>query len=66
MFIKFRIIDDEYIVKKLKGIVKLVSEVIPFGFLKFDIKSFSLQYKSKSVASETQFAPIGIPYVYSL
>ena len=63
MFLKFRVIDGEYIVKLSRGIVKHVYKVILFRFLRLDIKSLSSQNKNKSAMSGAQVVPTGIYFL---
>ena len=45
--------------------LKLSMRSINLDFLRFDIKSISLQYKNKSGIFGAQFMPIGIPSICS-
>ena len=50
IFLKFRVIDGEYIVNLSRGIAKHFYEVMPWMW---DIKSFSYQFENKSVINST-------------
>ena len=63
MFLKFRVIDGEYIVKISRGVVKHVYKVVLLQFVKVRHKIPLITNKNKSAINGAQFVPIGIPTI---